>query len=134
MALFPGTTVFPSRTLFPSTGQPAANIGFIFRGVLAQRRYVVIPPLTALLNYSKAVLRIQGQWVETEFPTEEQLALADLYFPGGYDTPVDTDTAALLRTAGYTVDEIAVESPPESTPPPDAAVVGSAIVGTATAA
>lgn len=127
---FSGTLALSGDGLLSFSGV-ATLPSLIFRGVQAQRRYVVIPPLTALLNYSKAVLRIQGQWVESEFPTEEQLALADLYFPGGYETPVDAATAALLTAAGYTVDAAAVVV--AATPPPSN-VAGSAVVGTATAA
>lgn len=76
----------------------------IFKGVLAQRIVPLSGALAALMNYSRAVLRINGQWVETEFPTEEQIDAADLYFPGGYETVVDHTTATLLQAAGYTVD------------------------------
>lgn len=97
----------------------------IFRTPIYQRRYPVIPPLTALMNYSKAVLRIGGEWVEAEFPTEEQVNASDYYFPGGYEIPVDAATAAVLTAAGYTV----------AAPPVDLTVlVGSAVVGTSTVA
>lgn len=57
----------------------------------------------AVIPYSKAVLRIAGQWVETEWPTEDQVNSADYYFPGGYDIQVDAATAAVLTAAGYTI-------------------------------
>lgn len=81
---------------------PAAP-GGIFRAPIYQRRYPLIPPLTVLMNYSVALLRIQGQWVEAEFPTEEQINASEYYFPGGYEIPVDAATAAVLTAAGYTV-------------------------------
>lgn len=73
-------------------------------GVLCQRRVPVTPPLTALINYSKAILRIDGQWVELEYPTAEAIASADIYVPGGYESEVDTATARALVNAGYIVD------------------------------
>lgn len=76
----------------------------ICRGVLAQRHMPVIPPVVALINYSKAILRINGEWVEAEFPAAQQIEAADIYVPGGYETPVDDALAAILTAAGYTVD------------------------------
>lgn len=76
----------------------------VFRTPYLQRRVPVIAPVVALMNFSVAVLRIQGQWVETEWPSEEQIKAADYYFPGGYEIPVDPATAAVLIAAGYTVD------------------------------
>lgn len=75
----------------------------IFRTPYVQRRMPISPPLSALINFSVAVLRIGGQWVETEYPTEEQINAADLYFPGGHENPVDPATAAILTAAGYQV-------------------------------
>lgn len=100
---FPGSTVVSGGgggTTLPPVGTAIAGI---FRTPIYQRRYPVIPPLTALINYSKAVLRIGGQWIETEWPTEEQINGSDYYFPGGYDIAVDAATAAVLTAAGYTV-------------------------------
>lgn len=98
----------------------------IFRAPMYQRRYPLMPPLTVLLNYSVALLRIQGQWVETEFPTEEQINAADYYFPGGYDIPVDDATAAVLTAAGYAVDTGAATA--------FSSAVGAAIVGSSAVA
>lgn len=112
--MYPGSTTYPGTGTYPglngstSTGgggtptPPFVGAG-VFRTPIYQRRYPVIPPLTALINYSKAVLRIQSQWIETEWPTEEQINSADYYFPGGYEIPVDAATAAVLTAAGYTV-------------------------------
>lgn len=76
----------------------------IFKGVLAQRLVPLSGALVALMNYSKAVMRINGEWVEAEVPSQSQIDAADLYFPGGYETIVDHTTATLLTAAGYTVD------------------------------
>lgn len=95
----------------------------IFHTPYVQRRMPVFPPLYALINFSLAVLRINGQWVEVEYPTEEQINAADLYFPGGHENPVDQGTAAILTAAGYTVDPIVVDI---------TARVGAAIVGVST--
>lgn len=81
----------------------------VCRGVLAQRHLPVIPPVVALLNYSKAILRIEGEWVEAEFPAAQQIEAADIYVPGGYETPVDDALAAILTAAGYTVDTLPLE-------------------------
>lgn len=59
--------------------------------------------LRAQLQFGLAVLRIDGAWVETEFPTEEQVAAADLYYEGGRLHTVDDASAAVLTAAGYEV-------------------------------
>lgn len=105
---YPGATAFPGAATFPGANSagatpPPAPYG-VFRAPIYQRRYPVIPPLTALINYSKAVLRIAGQWVETEWPTEEQIDASDYYFPGGHEIPVDQHTADALTAAGYSVE------------------------------
>lgn len=107
---FPGSTTFPGAHTFPGANgggsvspPPSVYVG-VFRTPIYQRRYPVIPPVTALINFSKAVLRIGGQWVETEWPTEEQINASDFYFPGGYEIPVDQATADVLTAAGYSVE------------------------------
>jgi hypothetical protein len=50
-----------------------------------------------------SVLRIAGEWVETELPTEQQVDAADLHFRGGCIYTIDDDTAAVLTAAGYEV-------------------------------
>lgn len=67
------------------------------------RRVPIDPPLYAELKFGAAVLRIGGSWVETEFPTEDQIDAADIYLPGGYTHTVDDVTAAALTAAGYEV-------------------------------
>lgn len=81
----------------------------VCRGLLAQRHMPVIPPLVALVNFSKAILRINGEWVEAEFPAAQQIEAADIYVPGGYETPVDDALADILTAAGYTVDTLLLE-------------------------
>lgn len=111
-----------SGSLVTAGGAPIAGVlgltgagGLSFTGLAVRhvfippnvQRYVpVIPPVNALMNFGLAVLRIDGQWIETEYPSEEQLDAADLYFPGGYEFPVDSATADLLTAAGYTVTTI----------------------------
>lgn len=80
---------------------------YLFHTPYVQRRMPVLPPISALMNFSLAVLRINGQWVETEWPSEDQINAADLYFPGGHENVVDAATAFTLMAAGYTVDPIA---------------------------
>lgn len=98
-------------------------MALVFRTPYVQRRMPIAPPLTALINFSVAVLRIGGQWVETEYPTEEQINAADLYFPGGHENPVNQATANILTAAGYVVDNVV---------DPTAAHVGLAFVGIST--
>jgi len=109
---YPGSTTFPGASLYPGVNTsggggtpvtPTVYVG-VFRSPIYQRRYPVIAPVTALINYSKAVLRIAGEWVETEWPTQEQVDASDYYFPGGYEIPVDQATADVLTAAGYSVE------------------------------
>lgn len=132
---YPGAATFPGSNTYPGL----SGSGAIFRAPIHQRRYPLMPPLTVLMNYSVALLRIQGQWVETEYPTEEQINAADYYFPGGYEIPVDDVTAAVLTAAGYTVDgtpDAAPTGPTAPPPPPSStsALVGTAVVGSSVAA
>lgn len=76
-----------------------------FQTPVMQRRMPVMAGLAALINYSPALLRIDGQWVEAEFPSEQQIVRADIYLPGGYELVVDHDTASALVSGGFTVPE-----------------------------
>lgn len=98
-----------------------STVTYVFRTPYVQRRVPVIPPVNALMNFSLAVLRINGQWVETEYPSEQQIDAADLYFPGGHDNIVDAATALILQGAGYTLDSVIADP---------TAIVGSAVIGT----
>lgn len=96
-----------------------------FRVPFRQRYMPFLPALPVLMNYSPALLLIQGQWVETEYPSEDQINAASLYFPGGYELSVDHDTAVTLIRGGFTVDGWDEVLPTDST-------LGIAVVGTST--
>lgn len=77
-------------------------------------RYTFIPPnfvrrvplsgaLIAEILFSRAILRIDGEFVETEFPSEAQVNAADLYYEGGHIHTIDSSAAAVLTAAGYEV-------------------------------
>lgn len=119
---FPGAGSFPGATTYPGV----YKVRGILHTPIVQRRMPIAPPLAALINFSVAVLRIGGQWVETEYPTEEQINAADLYFPGGHENPVDDATATILTNAGYTVEWVV------DTSWVPAAQIGNAIVGLST--
>lgn len=124
---FPGAATFPGATMSGDTGGGGVpGVAGIFRTPYVQRRVPVIPPIFALLNFSVAVLRIDGQWIETDFPTEEQIDAADYYFPGGYENVVDAATASVLMNAGYTVEAITTTA--------FSSAVGTAIVGSSAVA
>lgn len=115
----------------------------VFRPPVMQRRMPIMAGLAALINYSPALLLINGQWVQTEFPSEQQINAASLYFPGGYEHDVDDATAVLLMAAGYSINApiktrapaeagtaIVGVSPTYSTDTPNASsFVGTAVVG-----
>lgn len=100
---------------------------YTFTPPFVQRRVPVIPPVNALMNFGLAVLRIDGQWVEAEYPSEQQIDAADYYFPGGRENPVSHDAAAALVQGGYTVD--GWDGPLPSDNQAGTAVVGTALVG-----
>lgn len=120
---FPGTSLFPSPDLWPSSGT------WLFTPPSVQRYVPVLPPVMALMNFGLAVLRINGQWVETEYPSEQQVTAADRYYEGGHIHMVGPDEAAELAAAGYTVEVVAPPVAPPSESP--TAIVGSAVVGSA---
>lgn len=80
------------------------NPVYTFNAPVYQRRMPIMPGLAALINYSVALMRIDGEWVETEFPSEQQINAADYYFPGGVQLTVTADEAAALVAGGYPVD------------------------------
>lgn len=128
---FPGASTFPGVVAVdggtpPPPPPPPSPPGGIFRAPIYQRLMPISPPLMARMNYSKAVLRIQGQWVETEWPSADQIDAADYYFPGGHEIPVDQATADVLTAAGYTVDPLPAL--------PTSALADSALVDFSTAA
>jgi hypothetical protein len=67
------------------------------------RHYPIEGALVATYQFGLAVLRVDGQWIETEFPSERQVAEADYFYSGGSIHEVDADTAAVLTAAGYDV-------------------------------
>lgn len=109
-------------TLTASGGPPARR--YNFQTPVMQRYMPFLPALPVLMNYSPALLFIQGQWVQTEYPSAEQIAAATYYFPGGYELSLDHDTARALVVAGFTVDGWDEVLPADSQ-------LGTAFVGTA---
>jgi hypothetical protein len=67
------------------------------------RQFRIDGALRGSLQFGLSVMRIGGEWVETEFPTEDQAEAADLYFHGGHIHTIDDATAAILTAAGYEV-------------------------------
>lgn len=47
------------------------------------------------------VLKFGNQYVEVMYPNEDDLALADKVYLGGYDNIVSNEEAAALTAAGY---------------------------------
>lgn len=52
------------------------------------------------------VLKIDGIYYETRFPSSEEIADADTAYIGGYSYEVDATEKAALEAAGYTVETI----------------------------
>jgi len=98
---FPSLSLYPGPDLYPTLGYRNR-----FVPPFTVRRIPIAGALTAELQFGLAVMRINGEWVETEFPSAEQEAAADLLFRGGSIYDVDEETAAVLTTAGYTVEII----------------------------
>lgn len=96
---------FPSAALFPGPAFPGSDVRLKFTPPFVVRQHVIDGGLRGSLQYGLAVLRINGEWVETEFPTWEQEQDAELYFRGGSTHVVDPDTATALAAAGYEVVE-----------------------------
>lgn len=93
-----------SGSLNLSGSRPAMS--FLFTGPNAQRLMPISPPLVALMNFGLAVLRISGEWTETDYPSAEQIDAADIYLEGGRLHVVDQTTADALVIAGYDVTPI----------------------------
>lgn len=111
MTNYPGASLFPGANVFPGSGTTGGP--FLFLGKQFQRRMPIMAGLAALINFSASVLRIDGQWVDAEFPSEQQLAAADLYFPGGYQNIIyDVDVADALIAAGYDVTDLSLPAAP----------------------
>lgn len=97
---FPLSTRFPGEDTFPG---PANGGAFI--PPFITRHHIISGALRGSLQYGLAVMRINGEWVESEFPSWEQTQAADLFFAGGSEHEVDGDVAAALIEAGYTITE-----------------------------
>ena len=52
------------------------------------------------------VLKIDGSYYETRFPSSEEIADADVAYIGGYSYEVDAAEKADLEAAGYTVETV----------------------------
>lgn len=102
---FPGPLTFPSPLLFPGITS-GVNSGLLFQPPFVVREVRMEGALRMQLKYGLTVLRIDGAWVETEWPTQQQLEAADLWFPGGTVSTVDEITAAALLAAGYEITEL----------------------------
>lgn len=112
-------------TLTAVGSSPTKHYGF--QAPIAQRYMPFLPALPVLMNYSPALLLIQGQWVQTEYPSAEQIDAATYYFPGGYELSIDHDAARALVLGGFTVDGWDEVLPTDNTL--GIALVGTAIIG-----
>jgi hypothetical protein len=52
------------------------------------------------------VLKIDGEYFETRYPSAEEVADADIAYIGGYSYEVSTEEKASLEAAGYTVETV----------------------------
>ena len=55
------------------------------------------------LNRGVSVFKIDGEFYETRFPTEDEINQADVFYRGGYEHIIDDAAAAELVAAGYEV-------------------------------
>jgi hypothetical protein len=62
--------------------------------------------LLAALRYGVTVMRIDGEYVESEWPSNEQLAAATEVYWGGTVCDVTDQQATDLIAAGYTVEAV----------------------------
>jgi len=78
--------------------------------------YVFIPPTVEegpaggnwlfaryTLTRGVSVLKIDGVYYEIRFPTQDDIAEADITYQGGHEYPVSDEEAADLQAAGYDV-------------------------------
>lgn len=52
------------------------------------------------------VLKIDGEYFETRYPSEEETLDADIFYLGGIEHTVDATEKAALEAAGYTVETV----------------------------
>jgi hypothetical protein len=78
--------------------------------------YVFIPPTVEegpaggnwlfaryTLTRGVSVLKIDGEYYEIRFPTQDQMDTADIVYQGGHEYPVSAEEAQDLEDAGYEV-------------------------------
>jgi len=53
------------------------------------------------LNRGVSVLKVDNQWYEMRYPTEEDLVNAQYFYRGGYEYTVDDTVGAELLALGY---------------------------------
>lgn len=52
------------------------------------------------------VLKVDGEYIETRYPSSEEVALAQVAYIGGYRYQVSDGEKAALEAAGYTVETV----------------------------
>lgn len=55
------------------------------------------------LSRGVSVLKINGEFYEIRFPTQDDIAMAEKFYQGGHEHIVTTQEKAELEAAGYTV-------------------------------
>lgn len=103
---FPGSTTFPGLLTFPGTASLNPLARYRFAPPFVVRHHRIEGGLIGSLQYGLCVMRINGEWVESEFPSWEQEQAADLVYRGGTVNEVPASAAAALLAAGYEVTEI----------------------------
>jgi hypothetical protein len=99
--LYPSDNSYPSDVVFPGT-----STDYRFTPPFVQHDFRISGALRATYKYGLTVMRIDGQWVTTEFPSWEQEQSADLFFRGGYIHTIDEVAAADLSAAGFEVEPL----------------------------
>ena len=80
------------RFTTPTISEGPAGEGRLFR------RYRLVRGIT--------VLKIDGEYYETRFPSSEEVQAAQIAYVGGYSYTVDATEKAALEAAGYTVETV----------------------------
>lgn len=66
------------------------------------RTHTIAGRLRAVLPYGVTVFRtVEGEWIESEYPTDEALRAANLVYRGGCEYFIDQAAADVLTAAGY---------------------------------
>lgn len=53
-----------------------------------------------------SVLKVDGEYYETRYPSSEEVEAAEVAYIGGYSYEVDATEKAALEAAGYTVETV----------------------------